>query len=154
EKEAGHAQPRRPAHRGHRHKQNGGRGKQHQVVEAGHGPLSIRRASLLSRSGGGSAISKSLSLEVAPDFRATLALGNPSAAASATRAASVARPSTARSWTASTSAGPFAPSCRPPTHAREAPGFTLTATTTTTTHSRIAAAGVRDLIIWQTRSFV
>src|SRR5690606_3350633 len=46
----------------------------------------------------------------------------------ARRAASVALPSTAGAVTATTKAGPWGPSYRPPTRSREAPGLTRTAT--------------------------
>src|SRR5437763_227284 len=81
-----------------------------------------------SRSAGGSATANSLSRLAAPLRSATAAGRTPKASATARRAASVARPSTAGALTATTRAGPYGPEWLPPTRVRDAPGFTRTAT--------------------------
>src|SRR5258708_4691296 len=69
-------------------------------------------------------MSMSLSRLDAPRTRATAERRVPKAAATASKAAFVACPSTARAATETTRAGPDGPSYRPPTAVREAPGLT------------------------------
>src|SRR6478735_7627307 len=71
-------------------------------------------------------MSTSLSRLVAPDTSVTCRGRTPRAAASASSAACVAAPSTARALTATTSR----PACTPPTTVRDAPGRTRIATRT------------------------
>lgn len=80
------------------------------------------------RSAGGSAIVSSLFRLVSPTRTVTADRRTPNAFATATSTAFVALPSTAAAVTATTNAGPYGPSYRPPTRVQEAPGRTRTGT--------------------------